>query len=177
MIRRPDAAAEGPSRRHRLPLDAGARPDPLRRRPREDEHLRHSRPPSARSPRPNGSMRGTSGTSSATMSSCRTTRSCATARWCRDKIQLDDVMHPEHYKEMPENQRLLDPPLGRPDELPLLERAVPGRSDDQRRAGAATLLRGDAGLQDGRFPHGRRQIQGRASSSGRRVMDEFPDLS
>ena len=31
-VRRPHAAAEGPPRRHRLPLDAGARPDPLRRR-------------------------------------------------------------------------------------------------------------------------------------------------
>ena len=40
QLRRPHAAAEGPSRRHRLPLDAGPRPVPLRRRPREDEHLR-----------------------------------------------------------------------------------------------------------------------------------------
>ena len=40
-VRRPDAPAEGPARRHRLPLDAGARPDPLCRRPREDERLRH----------------------------------------------------------------------------------------------------------------------------------------
>ena len=30
-LRRPHAPAEGPARRHRFPLDAGARPDPIRR--------------------------------------------------------------------------------------------------------------------------------------------------
>ena len=53
-VRRPDAPAQGAARRPRLPLDARPRPDPLRRRPREDEHRWASRPPSARSPRTSG---------------------------------------------------------------------------------------------------------------------------
>ena len=40
----PLAAAEGACRRYRLPVDAGARADPLRRGAGEDEHVRHPRP-------------------------------------------------------------------------------------------------------------------------------------
>ena len=42
-LRRPVAPAQGAARRPRLPLDARPRPDPLRRRPGEDEHARHPR--------------------------------------------------------------------------------------------------------------------------------------
>ena len=39
----PSPQRKGQPGRPRLPLDAGPRPDPLRRRPREDEHDRHPR--------------------------------------------------------------------------------------------------------------------------------------
>ena len=64
-LRRPVPPAQGPARRPRLPLDARPRPDPLRRRPGEDEHRWASPPPSARSPRTSGPRRSTSGSSSA----------------------------------------------------------------------------------------------------------------
>ena len=40
-LRRRPRPAQGPARRPRLPLDARPRPDPLRRRPGEDEHHGH----------------------------------------------------------------------------------------------------------------------------------------
>ena len=44
----------------------------------------------------------------------------------RDKIKLDDVMLPRALQGNARKPALLDPALVRPDELPLLERAVPG---------------------------------------------------
>ena len=57
---------------------------------------------------------------------------------------------------------VLDPALGRPDELPLLEGAVPGRAD--RRGGPARELfyHGTVAYKTGGFRQGRREVQGRA---------------
>ena len=103
-VRRPDAAAQGTRRRHRLPLDAGSRPDALRRRPREDEHLRHS-----------GHLRRGRqermvprlervGSSSATMSSCRTTRSSATASWTETRSSSTTSCTRSATSRCPDNQ-------------------------------------------------------------------------
>ena len=93
-------------------------------------------------------LHGTSGTNSASTCSCRTTKFCATARWCRDKIRLDDIMHPERYKQMPENQLYWTQRWSDQMNYRYWKDAVRGRSDRQGRDGAGDVLRGDAGLQD-----------------------------
>ena len=121
-----------------------------------------------------GQGAGPSGTSSGSMSSCRTTRSCATASSCATRSSSTTSSIPSNYKQTDRKPALLDPALGRPDELPLLERAVPGGSDRRTACWPGSSSTRRRGLQDGRFPQGRRRSSRKGSTSGRRVMNEFP---
>ena len=62
----------------------------------------------------------------------------ATGKLHRDPIKIDDASNPERLEEAHRQPEVLDAALGRPDELPVLEGAVPGRAD--RRGGPAHEL-------------------------------------
>ncbi len=66
------------------------------------------------------------GSTSASTSSCRTTRSARRQAGARQGPARRHHAPRAATRTMPENQLLLDQSLGRPDELPLLEGAVPG---------------------------------------------------
>ena len=93
----------------------------------------------------------------------------------RDPVQLDDSTDPAKLKQMSDNQRYWTAALGRPDELPVLEGAVPGRAD--RRGGPARELfyDGTIAYKKGEFPNGRGEVQGRAPGLEGRAQRP-PDL-
>ena len=67
----------------------------------------------------------------------------------RDKVKLDDVMHPEHYKEMPDNQLYWTQRWSDQMNYRYWKERCQAEATHQRRAGPTALLRGDTGLQDG----------------------------
>ncbi len=87
----------------------------------------------------------------------------ATASWCATRSSSTTSCNPERLQADARKPAVLDPALVRPDELPLLERAVPGRSDDQRRAGArSSSTTATRAYKTGDFPTAAEQVQGRA---------------
>ena len=86
--------AQGAARRPGLPLDARPRPDPLRRRPGEDEHGRHPRHlRRGRQERVAAGARTTGSSSASTSSPPTTTRDAA--RWSG----IDDATNPEQLRK------------------------------------------------------------------------------
>ena len=71
----------------------------------------------------------------------------------------------------PREPAVLVRPLGRPDELSLLEGPLRRRARGRRDPGPQALLRGDQGVQVGRLPAGRREVQGGAPGSGTKLLE------
>ena len=91
----------------------------------------------------------------------------------RDNVKLNDAYFPRAAQADAKEPGLLDQSMGRPDELPLLETAGRGRDGYQRGDGPAAFLRGDEGVQDGRFPDRRGEVQGGVADL-EAVMEDYP---
>ena len=85
----------------------------------------------------------------------------------RDKVRLNDVCLPGATQDNARKPGLLDQSLGRPDELTATGENGARRRGVPKRLAQAAFLRGYEGLQDGRFPGRRREVQGGARCSGR----------
>ena len=105
-LRRRADPAQGPARRPRLPLDARARPDPLRRRPREGEHP--GRPGHLRRDSQDEWRQAltTTGSSSATYSSLAGTTTTTRS------VQIDDATEPHALREAHRQPEVLDRTAG-----------------------------------------------------------------
>ena len=159
-LRRSDPPAQGAARRPRVPLDARPRPDPLRRRASKRRAWSASPRPSAKSPRTNGIVRSGVG-------EVRRVRIRGVQRPENQMVRTRRLVQPRAVRQAHRDPAILDQPLGRPDELPLLERPLPGRDDQRGRPGPPALLRRHDRLQDGRLRDGRSRSSRKASTSGR----------
>ena len=81
-------------------------------------------------------------------------------RQARPRPDRDRRLHrAQQVRQAHREPEVLDVPLGRPDELPVLEGPVRGRDGARGRRGPPPLLRGHPRLQVGRVPPGRRPLQ------------------
>ncbi len=80
----------------------------------------------------------------------------------RDKVKLDDVMHPERYKEMPENQLYWTQRWSDQMNYRYWKERCQAEATTNGVLARQLFYEATRGLQDGRFPQGRRQVQGRA---------------
>ena len=130
-------------------------------RPGEDEHLRHPGHASARRPRTNGPGRCNEWVKFGEhVFMSHNEVPDENGKLHRDPIRIDDITKPERLQEADRQPAVLDPALGRPDELSLLEGAVPGRADRRGGVRARQLFyQGTMAYKTGDFPKAARQIQ------------------
>ena len=77
----------------------------------------------------------------------------------RDPVRIDDATNPDRFKTADREPAILDPALGRPDELPILEGAVPGRADRRGGAGAELFYHGTVAYKTADFAKAAEQFK------------------
>ena len=118
----------------------------------------------------------TNGSSSASTSSCRTTRSRATASSQRDPDQARRCVRSRTLQQTHREPEVLDRPLGRPDELPLLEGPLPGREDAEGAQARQLFYEGTQAYKKGEFPQAADKFK-EGLDIWKTVVKEYPGLS